>query len=405
MEDYPIAMKLEAVVHPTSVSENDAEFDPSIHIAVEVLSSASFKKKMIGLPVTAYHHDTMKAVNVISRRKKELTAENMRLALIELNQSLPGPLQLARQLLKKRKIPSTSQNIWEVLPEVIAHARGPGVLGSVTDFWRDGEQWLVAVDIDPRKISSFQMKLIKKGGALGEVSLTHVVLDGRIEPLELSFTIQGLRKGSAINRIVSASLKQHTSFDLHYAMADLAEEQTPMVEDTTAAKLETEQDPIRMFYNKLEGLQEKESEGAPSLQAEFLATLANVKSMSVQTSKMNEARLADLEKALKVIEEGTILAFSEIGPQCFGKTNTCAKEEWAKDPRSLATANQLILAAAANNMNKRKRDNDELDEVLKDVSGSQPRVIAASRAKTSQPQEDDFFKELRTMRAALKNLP
>jgi hypothetical protein len=391
-------MKLEAVVHPTSVSENDPNFDPSIHIAVEVLSSASFKKKMIGLPVTAYHHDTMKAVNVISRRKKELTADNMRLALIELNESLPGPLELARTLLKKRKIPGTSRNIWEVLPEVIAHARGPGVLGSVTDFWRDGDQWLVAVEINPQKISSFQMKLIKKGGALGEVSLTHVVLDGRIEPLELSFTIQGLRKGSAINRIVSASLK-------HHAMADMMLDQPLVVEEVC----ETEQDPIRRLYNKLELLdrqQEKKGESGPSLQSEFLATLANVKSMSVQTNKVNETRLADLEKALKVIEEGTILAFSEIGPQCFGKTNTCAQEEWSKDPRSLATANQLILAAAANNMNKRKRESDELDEVLKDVSGGPPRVIAASRAKTSNtPPEDEFWKELRTMRAALKSLP
>lgn len=98
-------MKLEAIVHPTSISQHDNYFDPSIHIAEEVLSSEEFKKKMIGLPVTAYHHDTMKAVHLIQKRRKELSGENMRLALIELHKNLPSSLQLARQLLKKKILP------------------------------------------------------------------------------------------------------------------------------------------------------------------------------------------------------------------------------------------------------------------------------------------------------------
>ena len=88
-------MKLEAIVHPTSISQHDNYFDPSIHIAEEVLSSEEFKQKMVGLPVTAYHHDTMKAVHLIQKRRKELSGENMRMALIELHKNLPSSLQLA----------------------------------------------------------------------------------------------------------------------------------------------------------------------------------------------------------------------------------------------------------------------------------------------------------------------
>lgn len=390
-------MKLEAIVHPTSISRNDPKFDPSIHIPVEVLASSTFKKKMIGLPVTAYHHDTMKAVNMIYRRREKLSADTMRKTLIELNESQPGPLQLARQVLKRRKVPASVENIWQILPEVISHARGPGVLGTVTDFWRSGDQWLVAVEIDAKKISSFQMKLIKKGGALGEISLTHAVLDdGVIEPLELSFTIQGLRTGSAINRIVSASAKHH----LHHLlkMADIVEQKSFPGMETDLDSIPS--DPIRIFYDKLD----------PALQSDFVSCLANVKQMSTKCSSVNEARLADLEKAMNLVQEATANALNELGPTCFGSIRPRSKEDWTRHPESLATANEFILAAAANSLNKRKRDNDELDEALKDITGggmSNSRVVAASRA--SKPKDttpdDDFFRELRSMRQALKALP
>jgi hypothetical protein len=191
-------MKLEAVVHPTSISRHDPAFDPDIHIAVEVLSSPAFAAKMIGVPVTAYHHDTMRAVDIMYARKEPLTASNMRRALIELHQTQPTAMELAKAQLGKNN-PAVTQHslsaIWQKVPEVIQNARGPGVFGSVTAFWRQGDRWLVAIDLDPSRMGEFQKRLVKQGGALGEVSLTHAVIDGTIEPLELSFTIQGLRTG------------------------------------------------------------------------------------------------------------------------------------------------------------------------------------------------------------------
>ena len=385
-------MKLEAIVHPTSISQHDNYFDPSIHIAEEVLSSEEFKQKMVGLPVTAYHHDTMKAVHLIQKRRKELSGENMRMALIELHKNLPSSLQLARQLLKKKNIAATAEHIWNILPEVIAHARGPGVLGTVTKFWRQGNMWMVEIEIDTKSISSFQMKLIKKGGALGEISLTHAVLNGKIEPLEVSFTIQGLRTGSAINRIISASRK--SSF--YNIMADL--ENLQNAAEVTETETGSDQ-PVEVFYKSLNEEQ----------QTNFRDVAGIIKRMSVKANSVavaeNEKRLMELEKAMNLVQEATATALNELGPSCFGNIPQRSQEDWKKDPVITATANQFILAAAANNIAKRKRGDEDMDEIMKDLK-SKPVIVNASRSKTTEtPSEDEFFRELRTMRNALKQLP
>jgi hypothetical protein len=402
-------MRLEAIVHPTSISKDDPLFDPAIHIAVEVLASKTFHDKMIGLPVTAYHHDTMKAIHILNRRRHALTADNMRRALIELNGSLPGPLELARKLLKTRKVPATAANIWQVLPEVIASARGPGVLGSVTKFWREGNAWLVAIEIDKSRISAFQLKLITKGGALGEVSLTHAVLDGTIEPLELSFTIKGLRTGSAINRIVSAShyTKSNSIFFFLKEKEKEKEKEKGKEKEKERKKMDIEtvnnqpEDEIRSFYNELGAID-------PALQSKFLHHMKEVGVVQASMRTVNSDRLDELEKAMAQIIEATASALNEVGPACFGNIRPRTTDEWKTNVKSLATANEFILAAAANSLGKRKRENDELEDALKDLSSGQ-RVIAASSkvakhaAEVKQP-DDDFFRELRNMRQALKNL-
>lgn len=392
-------MKLEAVVHPTSISQHDPAFDPDIHIAVEVLSSPAFAAKMIGVPVTAYHHDTMRAVDIMYARKEPLTAANMRRALIELHQTQPTAMELAKAQLGKNN-PAVTQHslsaIWQKVPEVIQNARGPGVFGSVTAFWRQGDRWLVAIDLDSSRMGEFQKRLVKQGGALGEVSLTHAVIDGTIEPLELSFTIQGLRTGSAINRIVAAS--HNTAARMSDQTIAPAVEQPTSNMDTDVPGMGTgpETDTLRQLYNTLTEEQ----------RTQFLKELNNIKCLSVKHSAASEARLNELEKAMSHVQEATANALNELGPSCFGNVRQRSAEEWGRSPASLATANEFILAAAANNLQKRKRDDEELTHALKDITGDAPKVIAASRAKKEEaPAEEEFFRELRNMRKALSDLP
>ena len=371
-------MKLEAVIHPSSISRYDPKFDPDIHIAVEDLASSAFRSKMIGLPVTAYHHDTMRAVSLLYERKLALTAQNMRAVLIELHKTMPTPQQLGNKLLQSKGLPANQENLWRVLPLVSKDAGGPGVLGEVTQFWRQGDKWLVAMELN--NVSAFQKKLIKKGGALGEVSLTHAVIGNIIEPLEISFTIQGLRTGSTINRIVSASANHpHVK---SRKMSDV------VVEDPAC--------PIRSLYDKLE----------PENKSLFMAALQSVKQASVGSRNINESRLAELEKSIDTIQTSVANALQELGPNYFGNIRQRTADEWKTDPASLVTANEFILAAAVNNMHKRKRDNDELDKALEDISGGNRIVAASTRQKTAAaPADDEFFKELRLMRATLKNMP
>lgn len=384
-------MKLEATVHPISISQNDANFNPDIHIGVEVLSSQLFRKKMIGLPVTAYHHDTMKAIQLLTMRKVPLTASNMAKVLQELHNNLPTPQELARQVLKKEGRTMSAKNIWKTMPLVTEQAGGPGVLGRVTKYWRDGQKWMVAIELN--NISNFQKKLIKKGGALGEISLTHAVIDNVIEPLEISFTIQGLRTGSTINRIVSASAKSYKQ----QKMSDctVIEEEVLSNEVTTTIDEES-QDPAHSFYQNLPNDADR---------GKFMEIIRGVKSASSAGAEANSKRLRELEDSMNLVQESVVQALNEMNDGCFGKIAQNSPEQWKSNPSSLATANQFILAAAANNYNKRKRDTEELDKALEDISTA-PRVVAASsRQKTRDTQaEDEFFKELRNMRAHLKTL-
>lgn len=131
--------------------------------------------------------------------------------------------------------------------------------------------------------------------------------------------------------------------------------------------------------------------------------------MSVQANSVavaeNEKRLMELEKAMNLVQEATATALNELGPSCFGNIPQRSQEDWKKDPVITATANQFILAAAANNIAKRKRGDEDMDEIMKDLK-SKPVIVNASRSKTTEtPSEDEFFRELRTMRNALKQLP
>lgn len=379
-------MILEAIVHPLSISYNDSQYDPEIHIAVEVLSSTQFAKKMIGIPVTAYHHGTLRAVETLYKQNKPLTAPNMRQALTNLHKNQPTAMELAKSRLSaERKTGNISLgDIWKKVPDVIDEARGPGVFGSVTKFWRQGDKWMVEVNIDPTLISALQFKLIKCGGALGEVSLTHAVVNGEIEPLELSFTIQGLRTGSAINRIIVASRNK---------TATMTDQILSLPMDTDQIKAEVDNptmDSMRLFYESLTKEQKQM----------FLVEMSNVKTLSVRSNTVNEKRLAELEKAYVHMQEATAHALNEFGPSCFGAVRNTSVEEWTKTPASLATTNSILLCAAATHMKKRRREDDELSTAIKELTGeSLPTVVTASRAKINDtPQEEAYFSYLREMR-------
>lgn len=381
-------MRLEAIVHPLSISKNDIHFDPSIHIPLEILRDPIFQEKMVGIPVTARHHDTMRAVEMLATQKLALNATNMRTALVTLNKTLPKPLDLARKVLEKSNLPINPENMWRALPRVTPHARGPGVFGHVENFfYRHGSGWMVDVFVDPALLDSFQRKLIINNGALGQISLTHAVLDnGVYEPLELSFTIEGLRNGSAINRIISAS-KNSVILSFH----DIKKKQKM---DITPPE---QPDEIRQFYDQLGELDQSKK-----MQSEFVRHMKTVTASKATVTAAQEQRLDDLEKAFALVQEATANALNELGPSCFGNMRPRTVEESSNVMHTAATL-QLVLAAAANNVNKRKRETDELDEALKEVTGS--KIVAASKAKNVAAPEDDFFKELRTMRQALKALP
>jgi hypothetical protein len=396
-------MKIEAIVHPTSISRKDKKFNPDIHIAVETLASDAFRKKMIGLPVTAYHHDTVRAINLISARGVSLNGSSMRKALIELNATLPKPQDLAKNLLVKKGIPITDANVWRALPMVNEEARGPGVLGSVTDFYRNGDQWMVKLDLNT--MHDFQKRLVTKGGALGEISLTHADRKGEIEPLEVSFTIQGLRTGSTINRIISASSKSSRSTIIRQTMSD----NTIIVEELPNKTMTDPKDDhcdIRAIYESLSSKEHKEM---------LVRGVNNIKLMSAAaaagSNKIDNARLAALEKSIETIQTCVVSALQEIGPH-FGAIKPRSTEEWNKDPAGLAVAAEFIFATAAHSLKSRKREHDELDEALSDISGS--RLVQASTAthhqaakiqRTKEPVPDEneaFFNNLRSIRAQWK---
>jgi len=387
-------MKIEAVVHPTSISRNDARFDSNIHIPIEVLDSLTFRRKMIGLPVTAYHHDTMKAVDLLSRRKQSLTGPNMTMALQELHQKLPTAQELAKKILLREGKEPTPKNVWKKMFKVTEQAGGPGVMGKVTKYWRDGHKWMVAIDLD--NINPFQKKLVKMGGALGDISLTHAVINNVIEPLEVSLTIQGLRTGSSINRIVSASSNTRKL----YKMLDMiVKDKTETEEVQVAAPVQQEEevvvdDPVKNFYSELE----------PSARGKFKEIISMVTTASAASQEAGNKRLQALEESMDLVQRSVVQALDDM-PAYFGNMGEHSAEQWKSNPASLATANQFILAAAANSYKKRKRDTDDLDKALDDISTA-PRVVAASsRQKTRDAAADDeFFKELRNMRAHLKTL-
>ena len=401
-------MKLEAIVHPLSISWRDNAFDPDIHIPVEVLSHPSFQQKMLNLPVTARHHDTMRGVDLLARAGFPLNGKNMHIALEYLHKTLPAPLTLARNVLERSGLPVNPANIWATLPEVSPHARGPGVFGSVDRFFfRAGMGWMVLIHIDEKKLDPFQKKLITLHGALGQVSLTHAVLGddfqkqngkktlniGSYEPLELSFTIEGLRTGSAINRIVAASAYRASQSTILRRIPKSKMDISPPVTDVESI----DSDPIRIFYDQL-----GELDATKNMQKTFVQHLKTVTASKATVTAAQEQRLDDLEKAFALVQEATANALNELGPSCFGNMRPRTAEE-SNNPHATAATLQLVLAAAANNLNKRKRETDELDEALKDVSTH--KVVAASKAKNVNAPEDDFFKELRTMRMALKALP
>lgn len=384
-------MHLEAVVHPLSISRRDPNFDPNLHIPVEILNDPLFQKKMQFLPVTARHHDTMRAVEILMAKKTPLNARNMKTTLDNLHHTLPKPMDLARQVLEKSNLPVNPENLWRALPRVTPHARGPGVFGQVEKFFfRPGKGWMVEVFVDPKKLDAFQKKLIKQNGALGQVSLTHAVLDdGTYEPLELSFTIEGLRNGSAINRIISASKKGVSFYKQHPLPITNKMDITPAPEQP---------DEIRLFYDQLGELDQTKK-----MQSDFVRHMKTVTASKATVTAAQEQRLDDLEKAFALVQEATANALNELGPSCFGNLRPRTAEESSNVMHTAATL-QLVLAAAANNVNKRKRETDELDEALKEVTSSH-KVVAASKAKNVMAPEDDFFRELRTMRQALKALP
>lgn len=392
-------MKLEAIVHPLSISWRDKKFDPDIHIPVEVLSNSSFQQKMLNLPVTARHHDTMRSVDLLARAGFPLNGKNMQIALEYLHKTLPAPLTLARNVLEKSGLPVNPANIWATLPEVSPHARGPGVFGSVEKFFfRPGLGWMVLIQIDEKKLDPFQKKLITLNGALGQVSLTHAVLgDGSYEPLELSFTIEGLRTGSAINRIVAASAYRATQSTILRRFPKLKMDITPVIPVSDSSLTESQNDPIRAFYDQL-----GELDATKNMQKTFVQHLKTVTASKATVTAAQEQRLDDLEKAFALVQEATANALNELGPSCFGNMRPRTAEE-SNNPHATAATLQLVLAAAANNLNKRKRETDELDEALKEVSTH--KVVAASKAKNVNAPEDEFFKELRQMRMALKALP
>ena len=392
-------MKLEAIVHPLSISWRDKIFDPDIHIPVEILSNPSFQQKMLNLPVTARHHDTMRGVDLLTRAGFPLNGKNMHIALEYLHKTLPAPLTLARNVLEKSGLPINPANIWATLPEVSPHARGPGVFGSVEKFFfRPGLGWMVLIQIDEKKLDPFQKKLITLNGALGQVSLTHAVLaDGSYEPLELSFTIEGLRTGSAINRIVAASAYRTSQSTILRRLPKLKMDITPVIPVSDSASTESQNDPIRAFYDQL-----GELDATKNMQKTFVQHLKTVTASKATVTAAQEQRLDDLEKAFALVQEATANALNELGPSCFGNMRPRTAEE-SNNPHATAATLQLVLAAAANNLNKRKRETDELDEALKEVSTH--KVVAASKAKNVNAPEDEFFKELRQMRMALKALP
>jgi hypothetical protein len=384
-------MHLEAIVHPLSISQRDPNFDANLHIPVEILNDPLFQKKMQFLPVTARHHDTMRAVEILMAKKTPLNARNMKTALDNLHHTLPKPMDLARQVLEKSKLPVNPENLWRALPRVTPHARGPGVFGQVEKFfYRPGFGWMVEVFVDPKKLDPFQKKLIKQNGALGQVSLTHAVLDdGTYEPLELSFTIEGLRNGSAINRIIAASKKSVSFYKQH---------SVPIAKKMDITPAPEQPDEIRLFYDQLGELDQSKK-----MQSDFVRHMKTVTASKATVTAAQEQRLDDLEKAFALVQEATANALNELGPSCFGNLRPRTAEESSNVMHTAATL-QLVLAAAANNVNKRKRETDELDEALKEVTSSH-KVVAASKAKNVMAPEDDFFRELRTMRQALKALP
>jgi hypothetical protein len=381
-------MLVEAIVHPLSISRHDRNFDPAIHIPVEILRDPVFQKKMQRLPVTARHHDTMRAVEHLSKRNIPLNGKNMHTALDHFHHSLPPPLVLAKKVLERSKLPVNPANLWAALPTVTPHARGPGVFGHVETFFERNGQWMANVFVDPTKLGSFEKKLITRGGALGQVSLTHAILpDQTLEPLELSFTIEGLRTGSAINRIIAASA---------YYNISKPKQMEPVLAAAATASPVDEADPIRAFYDQLGELDQTKM-----MQKTFVQHLKTVTASKATVSQAQEQRLDDLEKAFALVQEATASALNELGPSCFGNLRPRTLEESSNVMHTAATL-QLVLAAAANNLNKRKRETDELDEALKEVSNH--KVVAASKAKNVNAPEDEFFKELRNMRTALRNL-
>jgi hypothetical protein len=378
-------MIIEAIVHPISISRNDKNFDAEVHIPVEVLKSLSFQAKMINLPVTAYHKDTMRSVNLLLQRGLPLTGVHMTQALNELHKKLPTSWELARELLNQQKKPITQQNIWNVLPEIVKESRGPGVLGKVTKFFCRDKKWIVELKLD--NILPFHKKLIQQKGAMGEVSLTHHALaNGGIEPLEISFTIQGMRTGSAISRIVSMSRNK--------AMA------SPLIVDPI-----TPDDMIRNFYDNLG----EDQENGKSRQNTFLTILKDVNVTMASKNTASERRLVELEKAMVCIQEATANTLNELGKGYFGKFAQHTPEEFLQNPTMLATTADFVMASLANSVSRQKRKHDELDKVMEEIS--EPKVVAASRAVNVKSANSDtaanvpFFAELANMRAALKALP
>ena len=390
-------MKIEAVVHPISISRKDAKFDPNIHIPVEILDSLTFRRKMVGLPVTAYHHDTMKAVDLLLRQKKPLTGPNMSIALQELHEKLPTAQELAKKMLLREGKSLSPKNVWLKMLKVTEQAGGPGVLGKVTRYWRNGQKWMVAITLN--NINTFQKKLVKLGGALGDISLTHAVINNVVEPLEISLTIQGLRTGSSINRIVSASYNNIKPVKIMESIQKTSDAEEVLLPSLAATTTQPEDDavvddPVKNFYSELE----------PSVRPKFKEIISMITAASSASQEANTKRLQTLEESMDLVQRSVVQALDDM-PTYFGKLSEHSAEQWKSNPASLATANQFILAAAANNYKKRKRENDDLDKALDDI-GSAPRVVAASsRQKTQETAADDiFFKELRNMRAHLKNI-
>ena len=415
-------MLLKAVVHPKSISRQDKLYDPKIDIAVEELEKAAFRNKMIGLPVTMYHHDTEKAAQIIKASGGQLNGANMKLALNHLHKHQPTAKTLTAQKLQHDQKPATLKNEVSLMlydhASIIDKAGGKGVLGTVTDFFRENDAWCVNIEMDNNVVPEILRQQMQPGGRLGDISLTHVMENNEVIPLEVSFTKQGLRSGSTISEIIMASRNKQLSQHV-----DVME---PVPAPTATSELER----VMQFYTSLAA---HDPDGALGLQTKFTETVELIQASTIKNRPVVKKELSDedielrkkvqeQEEAIKLLAEATGHCLKESGLGGVGLLRERTTEEWTKAPKDLMAATQMVMASLATNHRKRKNEDHNFDRMLRKagLSGTgnmflsanvEPAVapaatlVRASNAKQSlapamvgETGGDDFAAQLRHMR-------